>query len=72
MVEYISYIAFRTTYRFVMVLMHSHPTDNPHLLSAHEVGNAPQSEEEPFHPEIPYTLPHEEVNQFRRITRAYA
>jgi hypothetical protein len=33
--------------------------------------NSPQPEEEPFHPEIPYALPHEEVNQFRRITRAY-
>jgi hypothetical protein len=36
------------------------------------MGNSPKSEEEPFHPEIPYALPHEEVNQFRRITRAYA
>ena len=23
-------------------------------------------------PDIPYSLPHEELNQFRRITRAYA
>jgi hypothetical protein len=52
--------------------MASHSTDNPHLLSTPEVGNSPQPEEEPFHPEIPYALPHEEVNQFRRITRAYA
>jgi hypothetical protein len=36
------------------------------------VGNSPQLEEEPFHPEIPYALPHKEVNQFWRITRAYA
>jgi hypothetical protein len=52
--------------------MASHPTDNPRLLSTPEMGNSPKSEEEPFHPEIPYALPHEEVNQFRRITRAYA
>jgi hypothetical protein len=39
--------------------MASHPTDSPHLLSTPEVGNSPQSEKEPFHPEIPYALPHE-------------
>jgi hypothetical protein len=52
--------------------MASHSTDIPHLLSTPEAGNSPHPEEEPFHPEIPYALPHEEVNQFRRITRAYA
>jgi hypothetical protein len=41
-------------------------------MSTLETGNSPKSKEEPFHPEIPYALPHEEVNQFRRITRAYA
>jgi hypothetical protein len=49
-----------------------HPTDNPPLPSAPKVDKSPQSEEGYLHPEIPYTLPHEEVNQFRRITRAYA
>jgi hypothetical protein len=52
--------------------MASHSTDSPHLLNTPEVGNSPQPKEEPFHPEIPYALPHEEVNQFWRITRAYA
>jgi hypothetical protein len=52
--------------------MASHPTDNPRLLSTPEADSSPHSEGEPFHPEIPYALPHEEVNQFRRITRAYA
>jgi hypothetical protein len=52
--------------------MASPSQDNPHTLSIPEMDNSPQPEEEPFHPEIPYTLPHEEVNQFRRITRAYA
>jgi hypothetical protein len=52
--------------------MASPSQDNPHTLSIPEMDNSPQPEEEPFHPEIPYALPHEEVNQFRRITRAYA
>jgi hypothetical protein len=52
--------------------MASHPTDNPPLPSTPEVDNSPHSEEGYLHPEIPYALPHEEVNQFRRITRAYA
>jgi hypothetical protein len=52
--------------------MASHPTDNPPLLSTPEADNSPHSEEGHLHPEIPYALPHEEVNQFRRITRAYA
>jgi hypothetical protein len=51
--------------------MVSHSQDNPHTLSTPETCNSPQLKEEPFHPEIPYALPHEEVNQFRRITRAY-
>jgi len=52
--------------------MASHSTDNPCLPSTPEADNSPHSEEGPLHPEIPYALPHEEVNQFRRITRAYA
>jgi hypothetical protein len=52
--------------------MASHPTDNPPLLSTPEVDNSPHFKEGYLHPKIPYTLPHEEVNQFRRITRAYA
>jgi hypothetical protein len=52
--------------------MAGHSTNSPRLLSTPEAGNSPQPEEEPFHPEIPYALPHEEVNQFQRITRAYA
>jgi hypothetical protein len=51
--------------------MASPSQDNPHMLSIHEMDNSPQPEEEPFHPKIPYALPHEEVNQFKRITRAY-
>jgi len=41
------------------------------MLSTPKTSNSPQPEEEPFHPEIPYALPHKEVNQFRQITRAY-
>jgi hypothetical protein len=52
--------------------MDSHLTDNPCLLSTPEVCNSPRSKEEPFHPKIPDALHHEEVNQFRRIIRAYA
>jgi hypothetical protein len=52
--------------------MASHPTDNPLLLSTPKVGNSPKSEEEHFHPKILYAIPHEKVNQFKRITRAYA
>jgi hypothetical protein len=52
--------------------MASHSQDNPHTLSTPEVGNSPQPEEEQLFPEIPYALPHEELNQFRRLTRAYA
>jgi hypothetical protein len=52
--------------------MASHSQDNPHTLSTPEMSNSPQPEEEQLFPEIPYALPHEELNQFRRITRAYA
>jgi hypothetical protein len=52
--------------------MASHSQDNPHTLSTPEMSNSPQQEEEHLFPEIPYALPHEELNQFRRITRAYA
>ena len=49
-----------------------HSQDNPHTLSTPETINSPQLKEEYFHPKIPYALPHEELNQFRRIIRAYA
>jgi len=52
--------------------MASHPTDNPCLPSTPEADNSPNYKEGPLHPEIPYALPHEEVNQFIIITRAYA
>jgi hypothetical protein len=52
--------------------MASPSQDSPHMLSILEMDNSPHPEEEPFHHEIPYALPHEDVNQFRRITRAYA
>jgi hypothetical protein len=52
--------------------MASHSQDNPHTLSTPEMSNSPQHEEEHMFPDIPYALPHEELNQFRRITRAYA
>ena len=51
--------------------MASHSQYNQHTLSTPEMSKSPQPKEETFHPEIPYTFPHEEVNQFRRITRAY-
>jgi hypothetical protein len=51
--------------------MASHSQDNPHTLSTPETSNSPQPEEERLFPDIPYALPHEELNQFRRITRAY-
>jgi hypothetical protein len=52
--------------------MASHSIDIPHTLRNPKVGNSPQPEEEPFHPEIPYVVPHKEVNQFRIIIRSYA
>jgi hypothetical protein len=52
--------------------MDSHSQDNPHTLSTPETSNSPEQEEEHLFHEIPYALPHEELNQFRRITRAYA
>ena len=51
--------------------MDSHSQDNPHTLSTPKMSNSPQQEEEHLFPEIPYGLPHEELSQFRRITRAY-
>jgi hypothetical protein len=52
--------------------MASHSQDSPHTLSTPKTSNSPQHEEEHLFPGIPYALPHEELNQFRRITRAYA
>ena len=51
--------------------MASHCQDNPHTESTPETSNSPHKEEENLFPEIPYGLPHEELSQFRRITRAY-
>ena len=51
--------------------MASHSQDNPHTLSTPETSNSPHPKEEPLYLDIPYALPHEELNQFRRITRAY-
>ena len=51
--------------------MASHSQDIPHTLSTPKMSNSPQKEEEHIFPEIPYTLPHEEFNQFIRIIRAY-
>jgi hypothetical protein len=52
--------------------MASHSQDNLHTLSTPETSNSPQPEEERLYLDIPYSLPHEELNQFRRITREYA
>jgi hypothetical protein len=51
--------------------MASHSQYHPHTFSTHETRNSPQHEGEHLFPDIPYTLPHEEFNQFRRITRSY-
>jgi hypothetical protein len=51
--------------------MASHSQDNPYTLTP-EMSNSSQHEEEHMFPDIPYALPHKELNQFRRITRAYA
>jgi hypothetical protein len=52
--------------------MASHSQDSPHTLSTLEMSNSPYKEEEHLFPDIPYALPHEELNQFRRIARSYA
>jgi hypothetical protein len=52
--------------------MASHSQENPHTLSTPEMNNSPQPEKEPLYSNIPYALPHEEFNQFKRITREYA
>jgi hypothetical protein len=51
--------------------MVSHSQDKPHTLSTPEISKSPQHEEEHLFPTIPYALPREELNQFRRITRDY-
>jgi len=51
--------------------MASHSQDKPHTSSTPEMSNSPQQEEEHIFHEISYTLPHEELNQFKIITRAY-
>jgi hypothetical protein len=45
--------------------MASHSQDNPHTLSTLEMSNSPQQEEEHLFLEIPYALPHGELNQFK-------
>jgi hypothetical protein len=46
--------------------------DNPHTENTLDMSNSPQHEEEEhMYPEITYALPHEEINKFRRTTRAY-
>jgi hypothetical protein len=52
--------------------MSSHSQDMPHTLSTPETSKSPQHKEENIFPDIPYTLPHKELNQFRIITRDYA
>jgi len=52
--------------------MASHSQENPHTETTLEMSNSPQHEEENLFPEIPYVVPHEELNQFRGITRSYA
>jgi hypothetical protein len=49
-----------------------HSQYSPHTETTPEMSNSPQQEEENPFPEIPYALPHEDLNQFRIITRAYA
>ena len=51
--------------------MDSHSQENPHTLSTPETSSSPQQEEKHLFPEIPYALPHEDLNQFKRITRDY-
>jgi hypothetical protein len=53
--------------------MASHSQENTHTTSTPETSKSPQHEEvEHLLLEIPYSLPREELNQFRRITRDYA
>jgi hypothetical protein len=52
--------------------MTSHSQDNPHTLSTPEMSNSPQPKEKHMYLDIPYALPHKELNQFRIITRAYS
>jgi hypothetical protein len=52
--------------------MASHSQDNPNTLITPETSNSPQDKEERMYPDIPYALLQDELNQFRRITRAYA
>jgi hypothetical protein len=51
--------------------MCSHSQDSPHTLSTPEMNNSTQQEEEHLFPRISYAIPHEELNQFSRITRSY-
>jgi hypothetical protein len=47
--------------------------DSPNTEGTPTTSESPQVEDgSHLHPEIPYAIPHDEVNAFRRITRAYA
>jgi hypothetical protein len=53
--------------------MASHSQYNPHTESNPKMSNSLKKEEvEQLFPEITHALPHEELNQFIRIARAYA
>jgi hypothetical protein len=53
--------------------MDSHSQENPHTKNTPTTSNSSQHKEEKcVYPEIPYILPHEELNKFKKITRAYA
>jgi len=52
--------------------MTSHSQEIPHTKSTPNTTKSPQhKEKEHLYPEIPYSLPHKELNNFKRITRAY-
>jgi hypothetical protein len=52
--------------------MASHSHENPHTLSTPKMSDSPQHKGQQLFHDIPYGIPHEELNQFIRITRAYA
>jgi hypothetical protein len=52
--------------------MASHSQDIPHTLSTREMSNSPYQDKYHLLLEMPYALPHEDLNQFKRITRSYA
>ena len=53
--------------------MASHSQDNRHTENTPTMSNlSQQKEEECMYPEIPYILPHEELNNLKIITRDYS